>query len=477
MKVNSIIDKWNGISAAKKASLALIFAKFCQKGISMISTPIFTRIMDTDQYGVITNFTSWQSIILIIATLNLSQGVFNNGMLEFKNDRNRFTLSALALANFCTIVCFSIYVLFHNYLIQVVGLSDPLMLLMFCYMIFYPAYSYWSSRQRYEFKYKLLTVLTITTTLTQMLLGVVAVLNVDVNSQGTTKLIASEIVMIIAGIVMYIYIAIKAKFQIKFEYIKYAFQFNIFLVPHFLAMTVLASGDKIMITAMIGSTQTAIYGVSYTAASVINVFWQAIEASWTPWLFEHLNANDRRPIKSRGNQIITIFALLSICCMLFAPEIMHVLASPAYIEGIYIIPSVTAGVYFTAVYAMYMRVEYYSKKTKATMIGSIIAAIANVILNYIFIGLFGYMAAGYTTLVCYILVSAFHYWYSRKIGMKDIYDDRYIMGLSAVMIVISILVTFTYSFNLIRYSIIAILACICIWKRNYIFKYIMSIVR
>lgn len=477
MKINSIVDKWNGISAAKKASLALIFAKFCQKGISMISTPIFTRIMATDQYGAITNFTSWQSIILIIATLNLSQGVFNNGMLEFKNDRNRFTLSALALANLCTILCFGIYALFHDYLIEIVGLSDPLMHLMFAYMIFYPAYSYWSSRQRYEFRYKLLTVLTIVTTLIQMLLGVVAVLNVDVNNQGIAKLMASEVVMIVAGIIMYVCIAIRARFQIKFAYIKYAFRFNIFLIPHFLAMTVLASGDKIMITAMVGSTQTAIYGVSYTAASVINVFWQAIEASWTPWLFEHLSANDRKPIKLRGNQIITIFALLSIACMLFAPEIMHILASSAYMEGIYIIPSVTAGVYFTAVYAMYMRIEYYSKKTKATMIGSIAAAIANVILNYIFISLFGYMAAGYTTLACYILLSAFHYWYSRKIGMKDIYDDKYIMGLSFAMILVSILITFTYSLNLIRYVLIVILAGFCFWKSKFILKYIMSIIK
>lgn len=111
MILDNIKKKWDKMSVAKKASLALIFAKFCQKGIAMVSTPIFTRIMDTDQFGAITNFTSWQSIIVIIATLNLSQGVFNNGMLEFKNDRNRFTFSALALANGCT-VAFFVFMLF-----------------------------------------------------------------------------------------------------------------------------------------------------------------------------------------------------------------------------------------------------------------------------------------------------------------------------------------------------------------------------
>lgn len=465
------------MSRAKKASLALIFAKFCQKGISMISTPIFTRIMDTNQFGATTNFTSWQSIIVIIATLNLSQGVFNNGMLEFKDDRNRFTLSALTLANVCTLFFFGVYVIFREKLIKYIGLSDQLMLLMFAYMIFYPAFSYWSCRQRYEFKYKLLTILTILTTFLQMIFGVIAVLNVEVKEQAIAKLYATELILIIAGIAMYIVIVAQARFHVKLSYIKYAFKFNIFLVPHFLAMTVLASGDKVMISSMVGHAQTAIYGVSYTAASVINIFWQAIEVSWTPWLFEHLNSDNRKPIKRRANQIITIFAAISMACMLFAPEIMRILASKSYMDGIYIIPSVTAGVFFTAVYALYMRLEYYSKKTKATMLGSAAVAIANIAMNYVFIGWFGYMAAGYTTLACYIFLSIYHYWYSRKIGMKDIYSDKYIIALSLAMIGFSIIVTFTYSYAVLRYGLITIIAVICFFKRDLILPQVRDILK
>ena len=86
-------NKWTQMSPAAKASIVLIFAKFFQKGLSMITGPIFTRIMPIDQYGIVSTFASWQSILYIIATLNLSQGVFNNGMLEFKKDRNNFIFS------------------------------------------------------------------------------------------------------------------------------------------------------------------------------------------------------------------------------------------------------------------------------------------------------------------------------------------------------------------------------------------------
>ena len=64
------------------------FANLILKGLSLISGPIFTRIMPTDQYGIVSTFQSWQSLLAVIVTLNLSQGVFNNGMLEFKENRD-----------------------------------------------------------------------------------------------------------------------------------------------------------------------------------------------------------------------------------------------------------------------------------------------------------------------------------------------------------------------------------------------------
>ncbi len=43
-------------------------------------------------------------------------------------------------------------------------------------------------------------------------------------------------------------------------------------------------------------------------------------------------------------------------------------------------------------------------KTQFLMAASMAAAGANVVLNFIFIRLFGYIAAGYTTLACYMRI-------------------------------------------------------------------------
>lgn len=457
---------WKQLSVAKKASLALIFARVCQKGLAMLSTPIFTRIMTTEQYGDISNFTSWQSTIFIVATLNLAMGVFNNGMLDFKADRNSFMLSSLALSNISTIIIGILVLLLYPLIKGYFGLSDGLIFLMFIYMFFYPAFQYWSTRQRYEYKYKLLTLWTIIIAFLQVILGIVAVIFSVPDYQAVNKLYVSEGVIIAAGMVSYIVIALRAKGQIKKEYISYAFKFNIFLVPHFLAMTILSSGDRIMITNMVGKRETAIYSVSYTVASVVLIFWEAVEASWIPWLYEHLSTGVLVPIKKRANEIVVLFGGITLVCMLFAPEAVAILASSDYYEGVFIIPSVTAGVFFQALYAMYMRLEYFSKETKATMVCSITAAVINILLNYVFIKLFGYIAAGYTTLFCYILLFLFHMLYCSRIGMKNIYNNRFIIIASVVMVILSIVVLVLYQMPIIRYLCICGFLIIALIKRK-----------
>ena len=114
-----------------------------------------------------------------------------------------------------------------------------------------------------------------------------------------------------------------------------------------------------------------------------------------------------------------MFAVMCVCCTLFAPEIMMVLAPSSYSSGVYVIPPVAVGVFFTAVYSIYMRIELYYKQTFFSTIATTIAAALNIVLNYIFIRMFGAVAAGYTTMICYAAFALFQcqkkelFWYSK----------------------------------------------------------------
>ena len=122
-------------------------------------------------------------------------------------------------------------------------------------------------------------------------------------------------------------------------------------------------------------------------------------------------------------------------------------------------------VYFKFLYPLFSTVEFYYEKTGFVMIASCIAAGANIILNYIFIRIYGYYAAGYTTLFCYILYSLAHYVFQRRVAAEHdlrgaLFDMRYIVVFSAFMLGTMTLMLFLYPYRILRYMICAVLAVV-----------------
>ena len=55
-------------------------------------------------------------------------------------------------------------------------------------------------------------------------------------------------------------------------YWKYALQFNIPLLPHYLSLTVLSSSDRIMISSMVGADKAGIYNLAYAVSMIMTMF-------------------------------------------------------------------------------------------------------------------------------------------------------------------------------------------------------------
>ena len=113
-----------------------------------------------------------------------------------------------------------------------------------------------------------------------------------------------------------------------------------------------------------------------------------------------------------------------------------------------------------------MRIELFYKKTTFATVASTIAAVSNIILNYIFIKLFGFVAAGYTTMVCYALLALLHYINVKNKKYDDAIDNKKILAISIVVIVVSILISILYSHRLLRYSFILIISLAAFIKRK-----------
>ncbi|MBR4947004.1 MAG: oligosaccharide flippase family protein [Clostridiales bacterium] len=452
-----MLEKYKNMPVQAKASIWYAVCNFFQKGISFIVVPIYIRLLTTGEYGEWNIFQSWRDILIVLASLNLYAGVYTKTLVDNKNDRDRYTSSMQGLGTLITIGLLAVYVFTRAWVNPLIGLNTPYMLLLFLYFIVYPAFSFWGTRQRVEYKYKSMVVVTAIVSLLTPALSLALFFMTELRELALV--LGFLIVQCAIGIIFYVYHFIKGKCFFNKGYWKYAVKFNVPLIPHYLSLIVLGQSDKIMIKYYCGESDAGIYSFPYQIASAINVLITAINGSRVPWMYEQLKAKIYDRIGKITNMLILLMGGIVTFIALLAPEIM-LIGTADYEEAVYVIPVVTLGVFFTFIYDLYASIEFYYGSTKYVMYASVTGAVLNIILNAIFLPVFGYIAAAYTTLICYIIFMLMHYLFARKVIKEQnistqIYNNKMIFLFSAVITIVGLGCMATYLFLPVRILLIA----------------------
>lgn len=471
MSFRTIISYYKNLALPAKASLWFIVMSIMQKGIQFLVTPIYTRFLTTDEYGYYSLYLTWQSIILIIATLNLSAGVFYNGMLKFDTDRATFISSIQGLANTCTIVVFLVILALYRPLSRIIHLDMSVIIGMFATFLFYPSFEYWSQKNRYTFNYRPLIVWTVLFALVSSCLSITFIFILQEKKYAV--ILGTIITQTIWGLYFYVKNLFEGKKLYNKEYWSYAFKFNISLIPHYLSFIILGQSDRVMIEYFCGTSVVGIYSLSYTVSLMLSIIVNAISATFAPWTYQKMKNHDFLSVRKYSNIILSLLASVVIVCVLIAPELVKFLGTEEYLPAMWIIPPVMLSCFFTMVYSLFANIEFYYEKSVYVMLASVVAAITNVVLNYYFIPLYGFIAAGYTTLISYLVLSFVHYLFMKKsiknTDSVEIYDINFISILSLCISVISIALSFTYENILVRYLIVVfIMLALFIFRKRII---------
>ena len=173
-------------------------------------------------------------------------------------------------------------------------------------------------------------------------------------------------------------------------------------------------------------------------------------------------------------------ALILSIVVLFAPEIILIIAGNSYVEARWIVPPVAMSVlllFYTQISANYE--FYYESKLTLTM-STVLAALLNIIANAICIPRFGYWAAGYTTLLSYIILTLSNY-IARKIILKrncieDVgVDTKRLMFILTLFYAFNILSMMLYSYFVFRLIIMIIVLIAVFLCRKIIIEKIIII--
>lgn len=110
----NIVRKYESMNTPAKAAIWFMLCSILQKGIALITTPIFTRILLPEDFGLYTVYLSWADIIIIFVTLRLEMSVFSKGMSRYRDNRDGYFVSMQRLTTITTVVCLLLYWLFSK---------------------------------------------------------------------------------------------------------------------------------------------------------------------------------------------------------------------------------------------------------------------------------------------------------------------------------------------------------------------------
>lgn len=447
-----------------KSAIVYLFSTVFTRGLAIITTPIFTRIMTTDQVGIVNLYSSWYSMITVVSTLALTSGGFSIALREFEKERDQYVSSVLSLTSIVAIGLALVYSLSKTFWNDVTGLPTHLMLLLIFGLLVAPARDFWLSRQRFEYRYKLSGTVTVLSAIFASGLAVAAVLYANIigySDIASVRLFANYFIIYGVAFIIWLSIFWQGRCFYSSKYWRFSLQLSLPLIGYSVASQILSVSDRMMISKMVGNSAVGVYGTLYTVSSLSLMVWMAINASFEPYLYQNME-NPKSKIKKLSMSMLGMYSLVAILLVYLAPEIVRILATDEYYKGIYIMPPVAGGVYFIAVSNLYSDILVYLKRTKIIMFSSAIAATLNVILNYIMIEAYGYMAAAYTTLLSYVVMAVLlSIWANREFKkhiteVDFVYDNKLILAMSIMTLVISLFAISIYDYGIIRYTVAAV---------------------
>lgn len=464
-----ILNKYRNMSKPVKASFWFVVSNVMLKGISFITLPIFSRLLTTSEYGTISVYSSWVSLISIITTLTIWGGVFNVGMVKYPNDREKIISSYQGLAITITAIFFGASIIWLDHVSRVLGISKFLVICMYMEVVAQIPFNLWSSKQRYDFEYKKVIAISVITAILNPILGIIAVLNTSYKAEA--RIITNLFLQVIIGFITFIVNQKKGKKYFHKEFWLHAFKFNVVLVPHYLSMQILNQSDRVMINKMCGSSEAGIYSVAYNFAMLLQLITNGINSSLTPHIYESIKNKNTEKLGKQVSGVTMIVAIITVGVICIVPDIFKWMLPETYYDALWVIPPVTAGAFFMFLYPLFGSVEFYYEENRYVTLASLIGAFVNIILNYIFIKIFGFIAAAYTTLICYVLFSICHYFFMKKTMKKrnihiKIYDMKALFLIALFVIIISVGIVPLYERYILRWGIVLTLVLVLVIKRQ-----------
>lgn len=408
-------------------------------GISIITGPLFSRLLGDSGYGTLRIYNVWVSVIAILFTLQ-TQGTLVNARVEYPEEaQKRYQSSVMSLSLLVFLACSATVLVLLKPISAMLKLEPALIGLMLLQAFGTFCVNFLNTKYTYEFKAGRNMVTSLAVTLVTLTLSILLILQLPHETRYYGRIVAIASTYGLIGIPVCILILARGKTFFNREYWKFCVALAIPAVFHNLSDLILGQSDQVMLQHMTDVATVGHYGYAWQFANILFVLFGALNKTWCPFFFEEMKQGKREAMMAKTRNFLELFTILACGFVLLTPEVFHIYAREDYWSGTTVIPLFVASYYINFLCTFPVNYEYYHKQTKVVAVVTIFSSLVNVVLNYFFIKAIGMHGAALATVLSHGLQLLLHYVYCRfrlkqgeypfKIGLWA----KFALGFLAVM--------------------------------------------
>lgn len=368
----------------------------------IITIPLYTRLMSLEEYGIISLFHSYLGIIIILFPLNLYSSV-GRYFYENKPDFDEFLGSTL-LISFLFFLCSAIILLSWNsnyisfrkqgsYITYLLLFIAPIKIISsIYYQILIP-----------EKKSQLYAKLQIVEGYLNIFISIAFVIYLPNN-----KFYGPIYGLLISSFIIVIFIISKlikrVRISFNLAHYKYIILFSLPQLPYALGGVILEQFGRIILGNSNKISDLGIYSLGLQISVIYTYLTTSIRTAFVPDFYKLIQTSNYNRISLIFQKILIISILAAYFVIVFAKEIIHILAHQSFYESYRIVPLIVIGYVFFDMFYVYSPYLEFKKHTWLLSIIVLGSGIVNIFLNYFLIEKIGLIGAGYSFALSYLFM-------------------------------------------------------------------------
>jgi O-antigen/teichoic acid export membrane protein len=192
-------------------------------------------------------------------------------------------------------------------------------------------------------------------------------------------------------------------------------RFGLPRVPHAFAQQVMAVGDRFILKRFRPVSDVGIYTMGVSFGLTQKLFLSAFEYAWAPFYYANSREPDAPLIFSRVTTLgLAVLTLITAGLSATGGDLLEAIVGPEYEQAADVVTWTAVGVLFQGAYLLTSIGLNITKHTEYYPASTIVAAAANVGLNFALVPRFGMMGAAWANAAAYALQAGLAYRFSQR---------------------------------------------------------------